>query len=155
MKNYFKASSWDPLLKLITTAVTVFVIVFIFFNPKLITILVLGALVIIPSFFMIRGYSFDNQKLIIHRLGWAKEIDLKTFKSAQINNKAMNNSWRLLGNGGLFGWLGTFSNKEQGIFRAYVTNRYRCVILELDEKKIVVSPDSPNDFIARARDLFQ
>lgn len=147
MNNYFKASSWDPLLQLITIAVCTFSILFIIYNPNFGAILFFGALVIIPPFFTVRGYSLEDKKLVVHRLGWVKEIDLKSFKNAEVNNQAMKSSWRLLGNGGLFGWIGTFSNKRLGTYRAYVSNRYQCVILELENKKIVISPDSPDEFI--------
>lgn len=51
---------------------------------------------------MIRGYSLKGRTLIVHRLGWNKEIDLTNLSKAYVDHKAMKGSWRLLGNGG---WL--------------------------------------------------
>lgn len=155
MKKYFKASSWDPLLQVITIGVSIFALAFVYYFPNLITILVMGALIVIPPFFMIKGYSIDNQKLIIHRLGWTKEFDLNDLVSAEFNAQAMRGSWRLLGNGGLFGWIGTFSNKELGTFRAYATNRHKCVVLKLKDRTLLVTPDSPKEFVESIEALIQ
>lgn len=155
MAKYFKASSWDPILQFITVAVTIFALAFIYYNPKLVTILVMGALIIIPPFFMIQGYSIDDQKLIVHRLGWTKEFDLNDLVNAEFNAQAIRGSWRLLGNGGLYGWIGTFSNKELGTFQAYATNRNKCVVLEMKSKTLLVTPDSPNAFVESIQALNQ
>lgn len=155
MTKYFKASSWDPLLQFITIAVTLFALAFIYYNPRLVTIIAMGALILIPPFFMIKGYSIHDQKLIIHRLGWTKEFDLNDLVSAEFNAQAIRGSWRLFGNGGLYGWIGTFSNKELGTFRAYATNRYKCVVLELENRTLLVTPDLPSEFVKSIQALIQ
>ncbi|SMO79343.1 PH domain-containing protein [Fodinibius sediminis] len=143
MMTYFKASSWDPLLQFITVGVTLFAVTFMYFNPQPVTIIAMGALILIPPFFMIKGYSIDDQKLIIHRLGWTKEFDIHNLVDAEFNAQAIRGSWRLMGNGGLFGWIGTFNNKELGTFRAYATNRHKCVVLTLKHKTLLVTPPFP------------
>lgn len=153
MDKFFKASAWDPLLQFITIAVTLSALAFIYYNPKPVTIVVMGALILIPPFFMIKGYSINEQKLIIHRLGWTKELDLNDLASAEFNPQAIRGSWRLLGNGGLYGWIGTFSNKELGTFRAYATNRYKCVVLKLKNKTLIVTPNSPREFVESIKTL--
>lgn len=155
MGKYFKASSWDPLLQMMTTGVTLIALAFIYYNPTLITILVFGALVLIPPFFMIKGYSIDNQKLIIHRLGWTKEFDIQNLVDVEFNAQALRGSWRVLGNGGLFGWIGTFSNKELGTFKAYATNQHKCVVLELEEKTLLITPETPDEFVENVRALLR
>lgn len=147
MAKFFKASSWDPLLQIITVGVYLFALAFMYYNPKSITILIFGSLVLIPPFFMVKGYSIDDHKLIIHRLGWTTEFDIQDLVDVEFNAQALSESSRLLGNGGLFGWLGTFNHKKLGSFKAYATNRYKCVILELKEQRLLITPDSPNDFV--------
>lgn len=155
MNKYFKDSSWDPLLQLITIGVTISALTFMYYNPKPVTVIVMGGLAFIPPFFMIKGYSINNKKLIIHRLGWTKEFDLDDLVSAGFNAQAIKGSLRLLGNGGLFGWIGSFSNKELGRFRAYATNRNKCVVLEFKDKTLLVTPDSPIEFVESVQTLIQ
>lgn len=151
MKTYFKASSWDPLLQFITGAVLLFAVGFIYYNPGPVTIIVCGAFILIPPIFMIRGYSIIDQQLVIHRLGWTKTFDIHDLISAETNSRALVGYWRLFGNGGLFGWIGTFSNKELGTFRAYVTHRRKCVVLVLPNRKLVISPENPGNFVSAVR----
>lgn len=155
MNKYFKASSWDPLLQFITIAVTLFALAFIYYNPKPVTIIIMGSLIFIPPFFMIKGYSINDQKLIIHRLGWTKEFDLTDLVHAKYNAQAIRGSWRLFGNGGLYGWIGTFNNNELGTFRAYATNRHKCVVLELENQTLLVTPDSPGEFVEHLQEFIQ
>ncbi len=104
---------------------------------------------------MITGYSINDQKLIIHRLGWTTEFDLHDLVNAEFKAQAIKGSWRLLGNGGLFGWIGAFSNTELGTFRAYATNRNKCVVLELKDKTLLVTPDSPSEFVKSLQPIVQ
>jgi len=62
---------------------------------------------------------------------------------------------RPLRNGGLFGWVGTFSHLEIGRFRAYATNRDKCVVLELKDEILLITPDSLIKFVESAQALTQ
>lgn len=155
MNTHYYRASWDPLLKVITTATCAFIIILILNNPSFWVILILGAIIIIPPFYTIFGYSIEGENLVIHRPGWTKEFDLTRLQKAEVDNKAMKWSWRLLGNGGLFGYIGTFSNKRLGVYKLYATNRYKCVVLELENRKLVISPDSPNDFVKEVKELIR
>lgn len=52
-----------------------------------------------------------------------------------------------MGNGGFLGYIGWFRSKRLGSFRAYVTDPPRCVVLEFEQRKVVVSPDDPRRFL--------
>jgi hypothetical protein len=54
---------------------------------------------------------------------------------------------RLWGNGGVFASTGIFWNRESGIFRAYVTDRKRLVVVELQNgKRVVISPANTEEW---------
>src|SRR5437879_3990151 len=53
------------------------------------------------ALFMVRGYTLDDGKLIIHRLGWSSRLDLASLASAVYDPAATAGSIRIAGNGGL------------------------------------------------------
>jgi hypothetical protein len=56
---------------------------------------------------------------------------------------------RLWGNGGLFAVTGIFWNRALGVFRAYVTScRYQdMVLVETATRKVIISPQHPDEFV--------
>lgn len=59
-------------------------------------------------------------------------------------------SFRLFGNGGLFGGTGIYWSRNLGIFRAWVTRareRDMIVVRTSDKKIILISPCDPQDFL--------
>lgn len=104
------------------------------------------SILIVSAFFMIRGYELSKDKLIILRLGWNTEVNLKGLQAVEINPDAMKKSLRTFGNGGLFSITGRFRNKQLGSYRAFVTDPKLSVILRFEDKIIVVTPDNPNRF---------
>lgn len=97
--------------------------------------------------FMVRGYTLEGQTLLVHRLFWSTRVELAGFQSAVADPDAMRGSIRLFGNGGLFAISGLFRNKKLGIYRAFVTDPKRCVVLRVADGTLVVSPDRPGDFV--------
>jgi len=146
-ERYFKAARWDYLLSLITVGITLFAVVFIFFNPNPWVVMVFGAILVGSYFFMVRGYRVEEGRLVIIRPGWEKSFDLCGLKNVRFDPEAMKWSWRIWGNGGLFGWIGLFRNRRLGRYKAYVSNRYRCVVLETTDRTLVVSPADAESFI--------
>src|SRR3954463_7063828 len=49
--------------------------------------------------FMVRGYTLEDGRLIIHRLGWSSHVDLASLASAVHDPTAMAGSIRIAGNG--------------------------------------------------------
>lgn len=145
-KEYFRAP-WDRILQLITVATVAFFIALIVYNPTWVTLVVCGAIITGCAIFMVRGYSIENNQLNIHRLGWTTTVSLAGLQKVEINREAMKGSWRLLGIGGLFGYIGTFRNDLLGNYRAYATNKHNCVIIEFENRTILVTPGAPEDFV--------
>lgn len=105
-------------------------------------ILVLGAL------FAIRGYEIEGQTLRVLRPGWKTRIDLEGLQGAEVKPEALRGSVRIFGNGGLFGYIGLFSNSSLGRYRAFATDSANCVVLRFPARTLVVTPDRPEQFVA-------
>ena len=110
---------------------------------------IIPPLILLPSvFFMIRGYAIENRTLLIRRLGWNTRVSLADLRDAKYQRDAMKGSIRLFGNGGLFSFTGLYRNRELGLYRAFVTDLNRSVVLTFATRKpIVISPDNPDLFV--------
>ncbi|HBG26109.1 MAG: hypothetical protein A2Y10_00515 [Planctomycetes bacterium GWF2_41_51] len=157
----FKAP-WGPLLIISTSACIIFLvgisIIGINTGPKHNIGWILGmvvlplAILIISSFFIIRGYVLtDNNTLVIQRLGWDTKIDLAELTSAEVDKTAMAKSIRTFGNGGMFCFAGLFYNKRLGTYRAFATDLRKCVVLRFTNRIIVVTPDEPENFVMKIK----
>ncbi len=101
----------------------------------------------IALLFTVRGYVIKGNVLGVRRLLWETEIDLSSLVSVTHDPKAMTGSIRTMGNGGLFSFSGKYRSGKFGSFRAYVTDFRNCVVLQLSEQVIVVSPENPEMFV--------
>lgn len=144
---------WSPFLFWISWGVSVGFLVAIFFSWSkggtaawLITVILLLTL-LITALFTVKGYRLQGQALLIQRLFWQTKIDLRKLQSARVEPQAFRKSIKTCGNGGLFSFSGYYWSKSLGKFKCYVTDMKRSVILEIDSKKIVISPDSPEGFV--------
>jgi hypothetical protein len=72
-------------------------------------------------------------------------------REASVDAEAMRRSLRICGNGGLFSFSGWYRSKRLGVFRAYVTDLNRTVVLTFPRRKIVLSPDQPEAFVEALR----
>jgi len=111
--------------------------------------IVLVAVIVLPLLFMVRGYTVADGHLEIARLGWTTRWPLAGLRSATVDRTAMARAFRRWGNGGVYAVTGAFSTPRLGVFRAYVTDTQRTVVLQLADATLVVSPDDPEAF-ARA-----
>ncbi len=141
MRRQFTAP-WDQKLKVLTLAISVALILLAIvinqpWSPALIFLLI-GMLI-----FSVRGYSLKNGKLLVHRMGWSNTFDLHKLTAVTVNPQAMMGSLRVFGVGGLFGYIGYFRNSLLGTYRAYATHTGNCLVLEFGDKRVVVTPDSP------------
>jgi len=101
----------------------------------------------IAALFTIRGYVLTDDTLQVQRFGWQTTISLQDLRSADDRPQAMRHSWRLLGNGGLFSFTGKFRNHALGTYRAFVTDLEHTVVLTFPDRKIVLSPANPGEFV--------
>lgn len=99
------------------------------------------------ALFMVRGYSLSGGTLRVRRLLWETVVPLDGLRKAWADPAAMKGSIRLFGNGGLFSFTGWFSNRHLGRYRAFATDPARAVVLELGERKIVVTPEHTRAFL--------
>lgn len=111
--------------------------------PWLLPAIVLGCL---P--FVVRGYSITADEILIRRLFWTTRLGRSDLSSAEARPRAMRGSWRICGNGGGFSFTGWYRNQALGIYRAFVTDLDRTVVLKFGKRTVVVSPDAPEDFAA-------
>jgi len=105
------------------------------------------ALVLGCALFCIRGYTLTPDTPLIHRLFWPTRILLADLKSVEHRPRAMRGSIRTFGNGGVFSFTGYYWNRALGSYRAFVTDPHRTTILRFPTRTIVVSPDSPEEFV--------
>jgi len=97
--------------------------------------------------FIIRGYAITEDSILIKRPFWTTRLDRAGLSSAQVIPQAMGKCLRTCGNGGGFSFTGWYWSKSLGSFRAFVTDQNRTVVLRFGKRTVVVSPDSPEDFV--------
>ncbi|HXS56398.1 MAG TPA: PH domain-containing protein [Hanamia sp.] len=98
------------------------------------------------------NYMLTSDHLIIHRLFADVKIQRSQIKSVELLDKAATScSIRTFGVGGLFGYYGKFANTKLGSMTWYATRRDGMIlVITMDNRKIIVTPDDPNKFIADA-----
>jgi hypothetical protein len=120
-------------------------------------LLIVGPLILLGSMpFVVRGYEVIPGMVLVRRLFWTTRISLMGIKGVEANPQAMKRALRLLGNGGAFVFAGLFRSRDLGMFRAYVNDFRRSVVLRFPARTIVVSPDDPAAFVQaiKAQHLF-
>jgi hypothetical protein len=100
------------------------------------------------ALFTIRGYSLSSESIQVHRLLWQTVLPRAGLQSAQVDPQVMRGTIRTFGNGGAFSFTGFFYNKRLGSFRAYVTDPRRCVVLHYANRRVVISPATPEEFVS-------
>ncbi len=102
---------------------------------------------VVSAVFVVRGYTLSEDTLAIKRLLWSSRVDMSEIVSATEDSFAMDNSVRRFGNGGVFSICGWFRNLKLGPYRAFATDPKRSVVLRFPDRVIVVTPDSPQEFV--------
>jgi len=111
------------------------------------------SILFIAALFTIRGYVLTIDALIIQRLVWNTKLGLSGLQYAEVDAEAMSGSIRTCGNGGMFCFSGKFNNNRLGSYRAFATDPKRSVVLKFSDRTVVVTPDQPNDFVARINQI--
>ena len=87
--------------------------------------------------------------ILIHRLFWVTRLPLAGLQSARFELGAT--QWGIrAGNGGFFSCTGFRYNRRLGLYRVFVTDAFRTVVLRYPHLTVVVSPADPEAFV---RDL--
>ena len=141
---------WDAALSVVSVVATaIFLLVAALPLPGAlwpVRVLVLAApLAALP--FVVRGYEVRDGALWIRRLFWQTRVDLSGLRSACADPAVLRGSIRLCGNGGLYSFTGWYWNRRLGVFHAYATGVRRVVVLTLDDRRVVVTPDDPEAFV--------
>ena len=118
-------------------------------HARVVSGMLLLAFLIGCALFTIRGYTVTPDAILIQRLFWATRLPLTGLQSAKFEPRAMRWSIRC-GNGGAFSITGFYWSKSLGIYRAFVTDLRRTVVLRFTSRTVVVSPSTPAEF---AREL--
>jgi hypothetical protein len=105
------------------------------------------ALVFGCALFTVRSYTITPDAILVRRLLWATRLPRDGMQSAEFVPKAMCKSIRTCGNGGFFSFTGFYWSKSLRSYRAYVTDLQRTVVLRFERRTVVISPDSPEDFV--------
>ena len=150
-RKQFK-SPWDLLLIGMTVGIVGLLLV-INAVAGIVWVVVMNlAIIAVSAALGVYGYSIQEGKLKILRLGWSKDIDLSSIKNVEVKPLAMMGSIRTLGIGGLFSYMGNFKNGMLNSYKAYVTHREKTVLLTLHtDEQVVVSPDDPATFVESIR----
>jgi hypothetical protein len=106
------------------------------------------------ALFTVRGYVLDGHTLWIQRLIWQTPLSLVGLRDAEYDPAAMSWSLRLFGNGGFFSFSGWYRSRTLGIYRAWVMDPKRSVVLRFDRRVVVISPDRPAHFVAVVKEAF-
>jgi hypothetical protein len=116
-------------------------------------VVALPSLVAGCALFTVRGYELEPGELRVRRLLWTTVIPLAGLRSVDVDPQALRGAIRTCGNGGLFVFAGWYWSKRLRSFRLYATDPKCAVVLALESRRIVVTPESPEEFAAAARSM--
>lgn len=159
MANYFKAE-WSTAMKVSTavlTAVLLAAAVSVFSAAanaptplRAALLLTATALLLVTLFSYLLsplGYSLDGENLTIDRKMKPIVIPLKDISRMEpAAAETLSGSLRLLGNDGLWGCYGKFSNAGLGEYNLYIRSRKTLVLIEC-ASKYVIAPERPQEFL--------
>lgn len=115
----------------------------------LIVPIILLLVLAVSYYFSIRSYIVTADKIEIRRPFDSLSYDISRVSSAQrIDKKDLRFVIRTFGIGGLFSHTGEYWNKKLGNMTWYVTRTDTAIMLTMGHRKLVVSPDEPEQFIA-------
>lgn len=151
------SANLDSLSKIITNAFIIVTLVIFFLHVTSITntstdttalLFVLFPAIIITWGISPQYYLVTDSAVVIKRpLG---NINLPVEKIdgiTTVDRKDLGMSLRLLGSGGLFGYLGLFTSTVIGKHQRWCTNKENLVLIECKGKKILISPSDPLEFV--------
>ena len=107
-------------------------------------------LIVIAYGFSVKSYQVTSESLLVKRPFQNAVFPRSNIASVvAMDKQEMGFAWRLFGSGGFFGYYGLFASKPLGRFTMYGTQSCNYVLIALaDGKKIVLTPDAPEEFVA-------
>lgn len=111
---------------------------------------IIGVLLLMPLRLII-----GSDKITLHRLIGSIHIPFKDIIELKaIPNSETAYSIRVLGSGGLCGYLGKFKNKKLGNYIMYATNLNELILIRTDRKTYVFSCKNRDEFIESFNSLW-
>lgn len=113
------------------------------------TVAILPVVLFATWIFSVTGFAIENNSLIVSRPLWKTTIEIPPGSVARAETEVREGLLRTFGNGGLFGYTGTFKNRKLGSFKAYATDWKHAVSITsvAGDFKIVVTPENTEVFI--------
>ena len=154
------STSLDTSAKAITIGVTILFAIIIFGQYALVSeedvnfpiYIAIALLLIYLLAFSLRPihYVITSQQVSVHRLFSDVKIERNKIRSVELLNKdQLGWTIRTFGVGGLFGYYGKFANSKIGTMTWYTTRQDRTILIRtVDDKKIILTPDDPEKFVA-------
>ncbi len=96
------------------------------------------------------SYQVKNNNVVVHRYASDVVLHCSEIKNIQIiNQQKLSGAVRTFGVGGMFGYFGQFLNRDLGCMTWYATRRdNKAILIEMNNrKKIIITPDMPEQFI--------
>ncbi|KPJ49033.1 hypothetical protein AMJ40_06395 [candidate division TA06 bacterium DG_26] len=102
------------------------------------------------------SYAVSQDRIIVRRHLWpSSSIPMSQVKSCYpYPQLSRAKTFRLIGNGGAFGWYGIYACDELGTFRMYATNRSKAIVIG-DGAKFILSPEKTESFVAAVHEYAQ
>ena len=97
-----------------------------------------------------QGYRLAADGVHVERRAGPRVIPYRTIRSADRVARPLAGI-SLTASKGIFGRFGRFWNTTLGLYRLFLTNRESVVWLETADGWIALSPDRPDEFVARLR----
>lgn len=160
VRQHFSAAPWTNALKLISALATILLIavgtvaynrIMVFAGfPHLLglaIVFIFPAILVFSLLFMVTGYAVEGNVLHVERLFWSTHISLDGLSKVWFEPAVGKGSIRIFGNGGLYSFTGVYHNEALGRYRLFATDFTRAVVLVLPQRKVVITPASPEVFI--------
>jgi hypothetical protein len=155
-------ASWNNFTKIVTAAVTILfigIIISPYFSEsrgnQLGHYIISGSLILIYVICYLLSpidYSIESGKLIIRRPWKNVVIDRDKITHVELlKDEKLKKSIRTFGSGGLFGFFGKFYNAKIGNMIWYATRMNRVVLVQAENKNIILTPDEAEDFVKKLR----
>ena len=93
-------------------------------------------------------YEVSEDKITIRRL--FKNVVMERShieKIEHIPEVDLKGVWRMMGIGGLFGYMGKFGSSRLGRMTWYATDLQNAVLITTNKGKILITPENPEEFI--------
>lgn len=112
----------------------------------IILLVIIGTYITSPS-----SYTIIEGNIVI-KLNSSREIKIPFRETKKIEPIKEERTLKVFGNGGLFGYTGTFRARNTGLHQRWVTDRSKMILIETIHKKYIISPKDPQSFIQICHD---